>query len=58
MLVVEAGGAKAFGEVERACGSQQRSDPVTGHVAGGQCGLAVVFGDFQAVGVDRDVLRR
>ncbi|MNQ94874.1 hypothetical protein D3C85_1104120 [compost metagenome] len=58
MLVVEAGGAKAFGEVQRACSSQQRSDPVTGHVTGGECGLAVVFGDFQAIGVYRDVLRR
>ncbi|MCY1179241.1 hypothetical protein D9M73_196310 [compost metagenome] len=58
MLVVEAGGAKAFGEVQRACGGQQRSDPVTGHVAGGQGGLAIVFGDFQAVGVYCNVLRR
>ena len=58
MFVVETGGAEAFGEEQRAGGGQQRGDPVAGHVTGGQRGLAAVFGDFQAIGVDRDVLRR
>ncbi|MNJ71355.1 hypothetical protein D3C77_678910 [compost metagenome] len=56
MQVAEPGGTEAFGEEQRTGGGQQRGDPVAGHVAGGEGGLALVIGDFQAVGVDSDIL--
>ncbi|MNF84167.1 hypothetical protein D3C84_665170 [compost metagenome] len=58
VFVIEAGGAEAFSEEQRAGRGQQRRDSITGHVAGGQGGLSIVFGDFQAIGVNRDILRR
>jgi len=56
VLIVEAGGAEAFGKEQRTGRGQQGGDAVAGHIAGGQGGLAAVVGDFQAIGVDRDVL--
>ncbi|MNW13041.1 hypothetical protein D3C71_2108840 [compost metagenome] len=56
MLIVETGGTKAFGEEQGAGGCQQCGDPIAGHIAGGQCCLLGVVGDFQAVGVDGNIL--
>ncbi|MNQ59915.1 hypothetical protein D3C85_741780 [compost metagenome] len=56
MLVELHGGAETLGEIQGAGGGQQRRDPIAGHVAGGQGGLAGVLGDFQTVGIDGDVL--
>ncbi|MNJ70567.1 hypothetical protein D3C77_670400 [compost metagenome] len=56
MQVAEAGGTEAFGEEQGTGSGEQGGDAVAGHVAGGQSGLALVIGDFQAVGVDSDVL--
>ncbi len=56
LAVVEAGGAEPFGENQRAGAGQQDRRAVAGHVAGSEGGLAAILGDFQAVGVDRDVL--
>ena len=58
MLVVEACRAKAFGEEQCAGRGQQCGNTVTGHVTGGEGSLAAVVGNFQAIGVDRDVLCR
>ncbi|KAI3478020.1 hypothetical protein L1887_60072 [Cichorium endivia] len=54
--VAEAGGAEPLGEEQCPGGGEQGGDPVAGHVARGEGGLALVIGDFQAVGVDGDVL--
>ncbi|MNH22135.1 hypothetical protein D3C79_819780 [compost metagenome] len=54
--IAETGRAKAFGEEQGTRGGQQRSNPIAGHVAGSEGGLALIVGDFQAVGVDSDVL--
>ncbi|MNF63097.1 hypothetical protein D3C84_447900 [compost metagenome] len=56
VFVIETGGAEAFGKEQGACGGQQGSNPIAGHVAGGQCSLVGVVDDFQAVGVDGNVL--
>ena len=56
MLVAEAGGAETLGKEQCAGGGQQRGDPIARHIAGSQGGLAAVIDDFQAVGVDGDVL--
>ena len=57
-MVGLAGGAEPAGEVQRAGGGQQGGHPVAGHVTGGQGGLPAVLGDFQAIGIDGDVLGR
>ncbi|MNP06743.1 hypothetical protein D3C76_987400 [compost metagenome] len=54
--VAEPGGAEPFGEEQRACRGQQGRYPVAGHVAGGEGGLTLVIGNFQAIGIDGDVL--
>ncbi|MNE10148.1 hypothetical protein D3C80_1028490 [compost metagenome] len=56
MQITEAGRAETLGKEQRASGGQQRGDPITGHVAGSEGGLALIVGDFQAVGVDGDIL--
>ena len=56
VLIEQGGGAKAFGEIQRAGSSQQGGDPITGHIAGGQGSLTGVVDDFQAIGIDGDVL--
>ncbi|MNC32257.1 hypothetical protein D3C75_806030 [compost metagenome] len=54
--VAEAGGAEPLGEEQGTGRGEQGSHPVAGHVAGCERGLALVVSDFQAVGVDSDVL--
>ncbi|MNO60027.1 hypothetical protein D3C76_506290 [compost metagenome] len=58
MKVGEASGTEPLGKKQRTGGGQQRSDAITGHVAGGQGRLTAVLGNFQAIGVDGDVLGR
>ncbi|MNN16649.1 hypothetical protein D3C81_1297970 [compost metagenome] len=54
--VAETCGAEPFGKEQGASGGEQRSDSVTGHVACGQRGLALIVGNLQAIGIDSDVL--
>ncbi|MNR31541.1 hypothetical protein D3C85_1490570 [compost metagenome] len=54
--VAEAGGAEPLGEEQCTSRGQQGRHAVAGHVAGSERSLALVVGDFQAVGIDGDVL--
>ena len=54
--VIAAGGAEPACEIERTGCRQQGGNPVARHIAGGEGSLMGVVGDFQAVGVNRDVL--
>ena len=56
MLVVEARRTKALGKEQGARRGQQGGHAIAGHVTGGERGLTVVFGDFQAIGIDGNVL--
>ncbi len=57
MLVGKARRAEALGEIQCTRCRQQCSDPVAGHIAGGQGSLLGVLGNFQAIGINGDVLR-
>ncbi|MNO66665.1 hypothetical protein D3C76_574600 [compost metagenome] len=54
--VAEAGRAEPLGEEQGTGRGEQGSHPVAGHVTGCERGLALVVSDFQAVGVDSNVL--